>query len=137
MTLPDLRPLLVLWLAAMNLVDFLLMGWDKSCARKGRRRVPEKMLFLPALSRRGVMTRTVVPELLRLGLTARGAYGEGSGAEGDLFQISNEVTLGVSEEEILTIVGKAVEFAGMGVIEAIGEELPILMAKTQKDETND
>ena len=34
-------------------------------------------------------------------------------------------------------VGKAVEFAGMGVIEAIGEELPILMAKTQKDETND
>lgn len=67
------------------------------------------MLFLPALSRRGVMTRTVVPELLRLGLTARGAYGEGSGAEGDLFQISNEVTLGVSEEEILTIVGKAVD----------------------------
>lgn len=66
------------------------------------------MLFLPALSRRGAMAREIVPELLRLGLTARGAYGEGSGAEGDLFQVSNEVTLGVSEEEILSIVGEAV-----------------------------
>ena len=66
------------------------------------------MLFLPALSRRGAMAREIVPELLRLGLTARGAYGEGSGAEGDLFQVSNEVTLGVSEEEILSIVGDAV-----------------------------
>lgn len=66
------------------------------------------MLFLPALSRRGKMARDVVPELLRLGLTSRGAYGEGSGAEGDLFQVSNEVTLGVSEEEILSIVGDAV-----------------------------
>lgn len=67
------------------------------------------MLFLPAVSRRGVMARRIVPELLRLGLTARGAYGEGSGAEGDLFQVSNEVTLGVSEEEILSIVGQAVD----------------------------
>ncbi len=68
------------------------------------------MLFLPALSRRGTMAREVVPELLHLGLTVRGAYGEGSGAEGDLFQVSNEVTLGVSEERILTIVGQAVEY---------------------------
>ena len=67
------------------------------------------MLFLPAVSRRGVMARSIVPELVRLGLTARGAYGEGSGAEGDLFQVSNEVTLGVSEEEILSIVGQAVD----------------------------
>ena len=67
------------------------------------------MLFLPAVSRRGVMSRDILPELHRLGLTARGAYGEGSGAEGDLFQVSNEVTLGVSEKDILTIVGKAVD----------------------------
>ena len=66
------------------------------------------MLFLPALSRRGRMAKEVIPELMRLGLTARGAYGEGSGAEGDFFQVSNEVTLGVSEEEILSIVGEAV-----------------------------
>lgn len=38
-----------LWLAAMNLIALLLMAWDKSCARKHRRRIPEKMLFLPAV----------------------------------------------------------------------------------------
>ncbi len=65
------------------------------------------MMFLPAISRRGLMKRTV-PELNRLGLTVRGASGEGSGSEGDLFQISNEVTLGVSETEILSAVEKAV-----------------------------
>ena len=34
--------------------------------------------------------------------------GEGSGAEGDLFQVSNERTLGVSEEEILSFVEQAI-----------------------------
>ncbi len=70
------------------------------------------MLFLPALSRRGIL-RDVVPELTRLGLTVRGAFGEGSGSEGELFQVSNEVTLGISEEDILT----AVEQAVTGVVE--------------------
>ena len=65
------------------------------------------MLFLPALARRDRM-RKLVPELKRLGLTVRGAFGEGSSAEGDLFQISNEVTLGVTEEEILSSVEQAV-----------------------------
>lgn len=65
------------------------------------------MLFLPALSRRGRLKR-VMPILTRLGLTVRGAFGEGSGAEGDLFQISNEVTLGLSEGDILGEVGRAV-----------------------------
>ena len=65
------------------------------------------MLFLPALSRRGRLKR-VLPILTRLGLTVRGVFGEGSGAEGDLFQISNEVTLGLSETEILDVVGQAV-----------------------------
>ena len=67
------------------------------------------MLFLPALARRGLM-RSVMPQLTRLGLTARGAFGEGSGAVGDLFQVSNEVTLGISEEEILSVVEQAVGY---------------------------
>ncbi|MBO5045801.1 MAG: ATP--guanido phosphotransferase [Clostridia bacterium] len=66
------------------------------------------MLFLPALSRRGRM-REISTKLSRIGLTVRGAFGEGSGAEGELFQISNEVTLGISEEEILTAVSDAVK----------------------------
>ncbi len=65
------------------------------------------MCFLPAVSRRGLMRR-ISPELTRLGLTVRGAFGEGSGAEGDLFQISNEVTLGQSEGDILSVVERAV-----------------------------
>ena len=67
------------------------------------------MLFLPAISRRGLM-RTVMPQLTRLGLTVRGAFGEGSGSEGDLFQVSDEVTLGVSEEDILYVVESSVGY---------------------------
>ena len=67
------------------------------------------MLFLPAVSRRGYM-RTVMPQLTRLGLTVRGAFGEGSGSEGDLFQVSNEVTLGVSEGDILSVVEQSVGY---------------------------
>jgi protein arginine kinase len=37
----------------------------------------------------------------KLGLTVRGLYGEGTEAIGDLFQISNQITLGQSEEEII------------------------------------
>lgn len=71
------------------------------------------MLFLPAMARSGLM-RAVAEEFSREGLTVRGAYGEGSGAEGALYQLSNERTLGRSEEEIL----RAVEGAVLKVIEA-------------------
>ena len=66
------------------------------------------MLFLPALSRRGVLARRLLPALTSKGLTGRGTMGGGSGAEGDLFQVSNERTLGISEEEILTFVEQAI-----------------------------
>ena len=67
------------------------------------------MMFLPALTLNGVMPR-VMKSVARLGLTVRGIYGEGSAAEGYTYQISNEVTLGVTEAEILDgveeVVGK-------------------------------
>ncbi len=66
------------------------------------------MLFLPALTRSGVMQR-IAPELSRLGLTVRGAFGEGSVAEGEMYQISNEVTLGYSEAQILDVVENTVK----------------------------
>ncbi len=59
------------------------------------------MLFLPALTINGNM-REVVRSISRLGLTVRGVYGEGSDAEGYMYQVSNEVTLGVSEDEIIS-----------------------------------
>ncbi|MCD8308631.1 MAG: ATP--guanido phosphotransferase [Clostridia bacterium] len=58
------------------------------------------MLFLPALTINGLM-REVIRLLSKQGLTVRGVYGEGSEAEGYMYQVSNEVTLGVSEEEII------------------------------------
>lgn len=61
------------------------------------------MFFLPALTLNGVMPK-MIRSISRLGLTVRGIYGEGSEAEGYMYQISNEVTLGVSEEEILSSV---------------------------------
>jgi protein arginine kinase len=58
------------------------------------------MLHLPAL----VMTKQinkVLQAITKLNLTARGFYGEGTEASGNFFQISNQVTLGHSEEDIL------------------------------------
>lgn len=36
-------------LLALNILSFFLMGHDKQCARKNRRRIPEKTLFLSAM----------------------------------------------------------------------------------------
>ncbi len=44
----------------------------------------------------------VIAQITRSGLIVRGFYGEGSDVLGNLFQISNQNTLGVSEEEILS-----------------------------------
>lgn len=70
------------------------------------------MLFLPALALGGMMP-DVIRSVNRLGLTVRGAYGEGTQAKGYTFQVSNEVTLGVSEEAIISevesVVAKIVE----------------------------
>lgn len=55
------------------------------------------MLHLPALTSRGQMG-TLATTVSKLGLTLRGAYGEGSLAMGDLYQLSNQVSLGISEK---------------------------------------
>ncbi len=65
------------------------------------------MLFLPALTVNGVIPK-MIRSISRLGLTVRGVYGEGSDADGYMYQISNEVTLGVTEEEILSEVEEVV-----------------------------
>lgn len=55
------------------------------------------MLHLPALTRCGQMSR-LANTVSKLGLTIRGAYGEGSQPKGDIYQISNQITLGITEE---------------------------------------
>lgn len=66
------------------------------------------MMFLPALYLGGTMSE-VINSATRLGLTVRGAYGEGSEAEGYTYQVSNEVTLGVTEETIIASVEEVVK----------------------------
>jgi protein arginine kinase len=59
------------------------------------------MLHLPAL----VMTRQidrVLAAIAKLSFTTRGLYGEGTQASGNFFQISNQVSLGHSEDEIIS-----------------------------------
>ncbi len=54
------------------------------------------MMHLPALSKCNQMSR-LASTVSKLGLTIRGAYGEGSNAKGDIYQLSNQVSLGISE----------------------------------------
>jgi len=58
------------------------------------------MLHLPALAATKQMP-DLVKSMPQLGLTVRGFYGENSENLGDFFQVSNEVTLGRSESEIV------------------------------------
>jgi Arginine kinase len=55
------------------------------------------MMFLPALTATKEINR-IAPQLSKFGLTIRGLYGEGSEADGCLYQISNQITLGITEE---------------------------------------
>jgi len=70
------------------------------------------LIHLPGL----VLTKEigkVLTSLQQMGLTYRGLYGEGSEVVGNFFQISNQTTLGRSEEELLDqllrVVGHVVE----------------------------
>lgn len=58
------------------------------------------MMHLPALVIAGQMEK-VVRAVNQLGMVVRGLFGEGSDASGSIFQISNQTTLGESEEEII------------------------------------
>jgi protein arginine kinase len=58
------------------------------------------MLHLPGLRLMGEVDPTV-RALSRLGFAVRGVFGEGTDAYGSLYQVSNQGTLGPTEEEIL------------------------------------
>ncbi len=71
------------------------------------------LIHLPGL----VLTREihkVLQGLSQIGLTFRGLYGEGSDVIGNYFQVSNQTTLGKSEEELVAhleqITGQVIEY---------------------------
>ena len=59
------------------------------------------MMHLPALVINGDMEK-VIRAVGQLGMVVRGFFGEGSDASGSVFQISNQVSLGQSETQIIT-----------------------------------
>ncbi|ODA42230.1 protein arginine kinase [Desulfosporosinus sp. BG] len=87
------------------------------------------MVHLPGL----VITnqvQQVLGALTRLGLAVRGLYGEGSQAFGHMFQVSNQITLGKSEEDILThldaVTGQIVEHE-LKARELLQKQMPMLL----------
>ncbi len=54
------------------------------------------VLHLPALVSTSQITK-LITTVSKLGLSLRGSYGEGAAAKGDLFRLSNTITLGISE----------------------------------------
>jgi len=80
------------------------LGYLTSCpTNTGTGMRASLMLHLPMLTRYKQMGN-INQSIAKLGLTIRGIYGEGSEALGDLYQVSNQVTLGRTEEEIIDAV---------------------------------
>ena len=86
------------------------------------------MLHLPAL----VITRQikkVFRSLHKISLAVRGLYGEGSQAMGDFYQISNQITLGRSELDLINQVSDVVPV----LIDYERRAREFLMRESQKD----
>lgn len=64
------------------------------------------MMFLPALTKTGAINE-IIQTFRGLGFAVRGNLGEGSDAQGYLYQISNQTTLGMSEKQIIENVKNA------------------------------
>lgn len=96
---------------AMKLDDFIeskidycfdeRMGYITTCPTNlGTGMRASIMIHLPALTMTDHISK-VYKALTQVGMTIRGLYGEGSKSEGCIYQVSNQVTLGVSEQDIL------------------------------------
>ena len=66
------------------------------------------MVHLPGLVL-GEQINQVVNSVNKIGLAVRGLYGEGTEAMGNLFQVSNQTTLGEKEEQIIGRLHKVIE----------------------------
>lgn len=77
------------------------MGYLTSCTTNvGTGLRASVMMHLPALTMTGYIER-IYQAASQMGLAVRGMFGEGSEALGDMYQISNQITLGRTEIEII------------------------------------
>ncbi|MCH5165184.1 MAG: protein arginine kinase [Clostridiales bacterium] len=83
-------------------------GYLTSCATNlGTGMRASVMMFLPALTIENMIDGCITA-VGRLNMTVRGVYGEGSKADGYLYQVSNQRTLGVKETDIIDSVKSAI-----------------------------
>jgi len=66
------------------------------------------MVHLPALVLSEQINQ-IVQAVNKIGLAVRGLYGEGTEAMGNLFQVSNQITLGEREDEMISRLNKVIE----------------------------
>ena len=89
------------------------------------------MLHLPGLVLVEQL-RGVFANISKLGFVVRGLYGEGTEALGNLFQISNQVTMGRTEEDIINSLG-----AVAGQLIAQEREARKLLLRERKEQLQD
>src|ERR1700726_4165770 len=85
------------------------LGYLTACPTNGGTGMrASAMLHLPGLVL-SEMINQVIQAVNKIGLAVRGLYGEGTEAMGNLFQISNQTTLGEKEDEIISRLTKVIE----------------------------
>lgn len=95
-----------------DLLDFAYhsrLGYLTACPTNvGTGMRASAMLHLPALVMSEQMNK-IINSVNKIGLAVRGLHGEGTEAMGNLFQVSNQTTLGEAEEEIIERLNKVIE----------------------------
>lgn len=89
------------------------------------------MMHLPGLVLTGNINR-VLQSVSGMGIAVRGLYGEGTNSEGCMFQISNKVTMGLSEQEIINKVKNVVN-----KLSELEKEARKILLNKNKTETED
>src|ERR1700751_1899008 len=85
------------------------LGYLTACPTNGGTGMrASAMLHLPGLVLSELINQ-VIQAVSKIGLAVRGLYGEGTEAMGNLFQISNQTTLGEKEDEIISRLSKVIE----------------------------
>ena len=84
------------------------LGFVNSCITNvGTGMRASVMMFLPGLTLSNQMA-SIINSLSNQGLTVRGVFGEGSDAQGYMYQVSNARSLGVTEKDIILKVSSSV-----------------------------
>ena len=94
------------------------------------------MLHLPALKMTGQIEK-FLNATKDMNLAVRGLFGEGTEAAGDFYQLSNHITLGVSEEDIVSqlennVIPEIVEYENIARKQLLSKQVDVLDDKVSR-----